>query len=54
MDTTQPGTQYVIEQLGQALATSHAIIAQQAERIRDLESTAAQERGPAQASTTPS
>ena len=31
------GTQYVIEQLGQALAASHAALAQQSERIQQLE-----------------
>lgn len=36
------GTQYVIEQLGQALQASHEVIAQQAEHIRELEAAQAE------------
>jgi hypothetical protein len=31
------GTEYVIEQLGQALKASHEVVAQQAQRIDELE-----------------
>lgn len=35
--TNNPGTQYVIEQLGEALQASHQLINQQAQRIAQLE-----------------
>ncbi len=37
------GTQYVIEQLGQALQASHEVIAQQHDRIAELEAAQADE-----------
>lgn len=37
------GTEYVIEQLGLALKASHELIAQQQERIAELEGCAATE-----------
>lgn len=40
------GTEYVIEQLGQALQASHQALAQQRDRIAELEALLAEQQPP--------
>ena len=45
------GTEYVIEQLGQALKASHEMIGQQQQRIQELEEALAGQRSTERGST---